>query len=126
MIVCGIVADDAIMESETCQKLNHIHLQVAGQVLDLSQKRGILISLTYFYSVLRTNLSSRITNRKKVCNTDESLCIIQTGALYITDAALCTTDDSVCNTDRRVYALRQLEFVCITEKNCMQGSESGQ
>ena len=31
-------------------------------------------SLTYLSSVLRTNLSSRIINRKKVCNTDESLC----------------------------------------------------
>ena len=76
-------------------------------------------SVIYLHiTVLRTNMSSRNTNEKKdVIQT--SLSLIQTGALCITDAGLCNTDDSVCNADEPAYALRLLEFVCITEKNCM-------
>ena len=73
-------------------------------------------SLTYFSSVLRTNLGSRIPNEKKYV-IQTSLSAIQTGALCITDAALC-------NTDEKVYVLRLLEYVCITEKNSMLGNES--
>ena len=59
---------------------------------------------------MRTNLGSRITNERKVWNTDESLCI--------TDAALCNTHDSVCDTDESVYVLRLLEFVLQRRISC--------
>ena len=77
-----------------------------------------LILLHTFSSVLRTNLGSRITNEKKYV-IQKSLSVTQTGALCITEVALCNTDDSVCNIDEPVNVLRLLEFVCITEKNCM-------
>ena len=93
-------------------------------ILEFVVRFGTL-SLSYILLLYITNEFEQLCyKREKKYVIQTSPDVIQTAALCITVAALCNTDDSVCNTDGRFNVLRLFEFICITEKYCMQGNES--
>ena len=76
---------DHVNSSVPSNKVKVIHTPTYDQSAifpRLPNNRLHSYSLTYFSSVLRTNLSSHITNREKVCNTDESLRNTGRSSLY--------------------------------------------